>query len=102
MKHFLLLYEYVADFKDKRAPLRAPHLALAKAAAARGELELGGALTEEPLGVLLFRAQTSAVAEDFARADPYVTGNYAAAPIVTSWRVREWMTVVGAGAANPV
>lgn len=102
MKHFILIYDYVEDFRDKRAPLRAAHLALAKAAAARGEMELGGALVDEPTGLLLFKAETSAVAEDFARADPYVTGADGAPAIVKAWRVREWMTVVGAYAAQPV
>lgn len=102
MKHFLLIYEYVDDFRDKRAPLRSAHLALAQDAAARGDLDLGGALVEEPLGVLVFRSDSAAVAEAFAQADPYVTGMDGAPAIVTRWRVREWMTVVGRYAAHPV
>jgi hypothetical protein len=102
MKHFILIYEYVPDFRDKRGPLRAAHLAHAKAAVARGAMELGGALMEEPTGLLLFKAETANVAEEFARVDPYVTGADGAPPIVTHWRVREWMTVVGAAAAQPI
>lgn len=102
MKHFLLVYDYVADFKDKRAPLRAAHLALAKAAVARGDLELGGALVEDPMGLLLFKAESPEVAEAFALADPYVSGADGAPAIVTSWRVREWTTVIGVNAVQPV
>jgi uncharacterized protein YciI len=92
MKHFLLLYDYPADFKDRRAPYRAAHLALANASAGRDELQLGGAFGDDPpAGALLFKGETAAVAEAFAVADPYVQNG-----VVSSWRVREWVTVVGA------
>ena len=48
-------------------------------------------------GVLFFSAPSRAVVEEFARTDPYVTGG-----LVTQWVAREWTTVVGAGAANPL
>jgi uncharacterized protein len=93
--HYLLFYEVVADYVERRAPLRAAHLALARAAHARGELILGGALADPTDGaVLLFRADSPAAAEAFARADPYVREG-----LVTAWRVRAWATVVGDGAA---
>jgi hypothetical protein len=47
--------------------------------------------------VLLFKGQTPAVAESFAKADPYVTNG-----LVTTWRVREWTTVVGKDAEVPL
>ena len=89
--HYLLLYDYVPDVLDRRPPLRAEHLALARAAVARGELVLGGALADPVDGaVLLFRGDSPAAAEAFAAADPYVRQG-----LVTRWRVREWTTVVG-------
>lgn len=92
MKHFLLLYDFHPDFMTLRAPHRAAHLAHARAAAARGELVLGGALDANgpPMGVLLFKAESAAAPEAFAAADPYVTHG-----VARSWRVREWTTVVG-------
>ena len=42
--HYLLIYEVVPDYVERRAPLRAAHLAHAWASADRGELVLGGAL----------------------------------------------------------
>lgn len=95
MKHFLLIYNYAPDYLEKRAALRPAHLELARASVARGELQLGGAVPQDdpPFGLLLFKAETAAVAEDFARADPYTSQG-----VVTSWRVREWITVVGEGA----
>lgn len=89
--HYLLIYDVVEDYVERRAPLRAEHIALARAAEARGELVLGGALANPPDGaVLLFRGDSAAAAERFAAEDPYV-----ASGLVTRWRVREWTTVVG-------
>jgi uncharacterized protein YciI len=89
--HYLLIYDVVDDYVERRAPLRAEHIALARAAEARGELILGGALANPPDGaILLFRGDSPAAAEAFAHADPYVKNG-----LVTRWRVREWTTVIG-------
>ena len=89
--HYLLIYDVVADYVERRAPLRAEHIALARAAEARGELVLGGALANPPDGaLLLFRGDSPAAAEAFAAVDPYVKNG-----LVSRWRVREWTTVVG-------
>ena len=91
MKHFLLFYGTAADYLERRPLYRAAHLAYAQAAVERGELILGGALADPPdRAVLLFRADSDAVAQTFAEGDPYV-----ASGLVTAWQVREWMTVVG-------
>ena len=96
--HYLLFYDVVDDYVNRRTPFRGAHIALARAAAARGELVLGGALANPPDGsVLLFRGSSPEVAESFAKNDPYVTGG-----LVTKWRVREWTTVVGPGAEVPL
>lgn len=98
MKHFLLMYDVVPEYPELRVPLRAAHLALARAAESRGELVLGGALANPVDGaILLFLGETPEVAERFAAADPYVQNG-----LVRSWRVREWTTVVGAAAASPI
>jgi uncharacterized protein YciI len=83
---------------ERRGPFRAEHLARAWQAQERGELILGGALTD-PLdqGVLLFQGDSPAIAEQFAAADPYVRNG-----LVKSWRVRQWTTVVGETAASPI
>jgi uncharacterized protein YciI len=47
--------------------------------------------------VLLFTGDSPVVAENFAKADPYVTQG-----LVRTWRVREWTTVAGATASTPV
>jgi uncharacterized protein YciI len=94
----LLIYDLVDDYVERRAPLRAAHVAIARAAEERGELILGGALANPPdMAVLLFRGDSPRAAEAFAGADPYVLNG-----LVKQWRVREWTTVVGRGAEVPL
>jgi uncharacterized protein YciI len=71
--HFLLFYEVTADYVERRAQYRNDHLLLAWQSAARGELLLGGALSDPVDGaVLLFKADSAAIVEGFAKNDPYV------------------------------
>ncbi|MFZ5623345.1 MAG: YciI-like protein [Gemmatimonadota bacterium] len=96
--HYLLFYDVVEDYAERRNPLRQAHLDYANQAVARGELVLGGALANPVDGaVLLFRGTSPAVAESFAAADPYVLHG-----LVRSWRVREWTTVAGTDAEAPI
>jgi uncharacterized protein YciI len=96
--HYLLFYDYVPDYIERRKPLRADHLAYAWAAVERGELVLGGALADPPdSAALLFSVKSTDVIEAFIAADPYVVHG-----LVTGWRMRPWTTVVGKDAATPV
>ncbi|MGA2651708.1 MAG: YciI-like protein [Terracidiphilus sp.] len=96
--HYLLFYEAAEDYVARRAESRGAHLAIAWKACERGELLLGGALANPVDGaVLLFKGDSPKVAEEFARADPYVTSG-----LVKRWYVREWTTVAGEGAAAPI
>lgn len=89
--HYLLIYDAAPDYLERRAAFRLEHLSRARASAARGELVLGGAFADPVDGAaLLFRGDSPAAAEAFARADPYVLNG-----LVTAWRVRRWSTVVG-------
>ena len=95
MKHFLLTYTLAPDYLERRPEFRGAHLALARAAAERGELLLGGALAGAEEAMLLFAGEDAGAAEAFAEADPYVRNG-----LVVQWRVREWATVVGEAAAT--
>jgi hypothetical protein len=96
--HYLLFYDVVPEYAERRLPFRAAHLAHAWAAADRGELVLGGALADPIDGaVLLFRCDSPAVIEAFVAADPYVK-----AGLITRWQIRKWTTVVGEEANNPI
>jgi hypothetical protein len=89
--HYLLFYDVVDDYLERRAKFREQHLKYANQAHERGELIMAGALTDPVDGaVLVFRGESPAVAEGFAKADPYVTNG-----LIKSWRVRKWMTVIG-------
>ncbi len=98
MAHYLLFYDVGPDYVERRAAFRDEHLRKAWAASERGELVLGGILTD-PIdrAVLLFRAESPDLVEAFAKADPYVTNG-----LVQRWTVREWKTVAGVAAATPV
>jgi uncharacterized protein len=91
--YFLLLYEVVDRFTDRRAPYREAHLALARGANERGELLLAGAFAEPADGAaLVFKADDRSVAERFAASDPYVKEG-----LVKHWTVRKWTVVIGGG-----
>jgi uncharacterized protein YciI len=96
--HYLLFYEVSDDYLARRADFRSRHLAMAWSASDNGELVLAGALANPVDGaILLFKGDSPAVAEDFAKSDPYVLNG-----LVKRWYVREWNTVAGPWASNPV
>ena len=98
MSHFLLFYDFVPGYLERRGEFRSAHLKAAWEAVDRGELMLGGALADPAdSAVLLFQGDGPEVAGDFARSDPYVLNG-----LVTHWSVRAWTTVVGELAATPV
>jgi uncharacterized protein YciI len=96
--HYLLFYEFVDGILEKRGPYRAAHLEAAWKSHEKGELILAGALGNPVDGSMqLFKADSAAVVEEFAKTDPYVLNG-----LVKRWYVREWMTVVGEGSTNPI
>jgi uncharacterized protein len=98
MKHFLLFYEGAPDYLERRPQFRDAHLAYAWTAVERGDIIVAGALADPVDGaVLMLQGEDKSVAEDFARADPYVANG-----LVARWHVREWTTVVGELAVAPV
>jgi uncharacterized protein YciI len=95
--HYLLFYQFVPDYLERRPRHRPEHLKLAWEAQERGDLVLAGALSDPCDGaVLLFQGPGPEVAERFAAADPYVQHG-----LVTRWHVRAWTTVVGSAAIAP-
>ena len=91
MNYYALEYETVDDYANRRVPFREAHLRLLRDAQQRGELTMAGALGDPPNGALLiFRSETSRVAEQFAQTDPYVVNG-----LIINWRVRPWHVVAG-------
>ncbi len=90
--YFVLRYDSVVDdYVNRRAPFRSEHLRLLREAHARGEVVMAGAVGDEPDGaIIIFRAESPAVAEHFVSHDPYVTNG-----LILTWRVQPWNVVVG-------
>jgi uncharacterized protein len=87
MTHQVLIYSYVPDILERRAPHREEHLAKIAAAKEDGRLVMAGPIGDPPNGgLLVFNARDAA--EEFARADPYIE-----AGLVTEWRVEPWTLV---------
>ncbi len=98
MRYFLLFYEGVAAYAERRAPIRPAHLEHIREALERGDLIQAGAFADPVDGsVLLFRTSSAAVVEEFARQDPFVRHG-----VVERWWVREWTTIVGQEATTPL
>jgi uncharacterized protein len=96
--HYVLFYDVVDGYVEKRNEFREAHLKLATQAYERGELVLAGAFADPVDGALLvFRGESPEAAETFAKADPYVNHG-----LVKAWRVRKWTTVIGEGSSGIV
>ena len=73
MKHFILFYDYVEDYMERRGEFREEHANLAKASMQKDEFFLGGAYTDPADGAaLIFKAESKTVVEEFVKSDPYV------------------------------
>lgn len=91
MVYYILFYEVIDDYIDRRAPFRDQHLLLACASVEKGQLILGGAFDNPVDGAaLVFKADNKSVVENFAKNDPYVKNG-----LITDWKVREWTVVIG-------
>ncbi len=95
--HFILTYDVVDSYTEKRKPFRPAHFEYAQRAYDAGKLILAGALANPAdQAVFIFRGPTPDAAQAFAESDPYVLNG-----LVKAWRVREWTTVLGDGATLP-
>ncbi|RUO24034.1 hypothetical protein CWE09_12880 [Aliidiomarina minuta] len=96
--YYLLTYQVVADYLDRREQYRDEHLKLANDYVEQGFLLLAGAKGDPIDGAyLVFKADSAEVVEAFAAADPYVKNK-----LVTRWTVEPWHVVVGSCLENPV
>jgi uncharacterized protein YciI len=96
--HYILFYEYAPDYLERRGEFRDQHMALAEASIDLGDFFLGGAFANPADGAaIVFKGSSQKVAESFAKEDPYVING-----LVTSWSVREWTTVAGKDAEQPI
>ena len=96
MNYYILNYKLADNYLQDRGQYRAEHLGMAKEAAGKGELVLGGAL-DEPAdqAFLIFRSENDQTATAFAKNDPYVKNG-----LIKEWEVRKWNAVVGSRIEN--
>lgn len=88
--YYVLFYKTIDNYIEKRKPFREEHLKLANTARVNGTLIMAGALADPAdEALLVFKADSPQVAEDFAKNDPYVING-----LITEWRVRAWTVVV--------
>ena len=91
MKWYLLFYDVVPNYLERRGQYRDEHLKLAREAHERGELVLAGAYADPADGsALVWHVDDPTIVERFAKGDPYVQNG-----LVTRWRVRPWTVVIG-------
>lgn len=83
------MYTYVDDMLDKRGPFRLGHLDLLKNMSEEGDCLLAGAFVEPcDGGIVLFCSPEKA--QEFVDKDPYYMEG-----LVTSYKIRDYMAVVG-------
>ena len=88
--YYILFYQTIDDYIEKRKPYRDAHLAYATKAH-EGNLVLAGALADPAdSAVLIFKCEASSVVENFAKNDPYVKNG-----LIKEWKVRPWTVVIG-------
>jgi uncharacterized protein YciI len=88
--YWILIYETVDNYIEKRAPYREEHLRLVRRAYDHGSLIMAGALDEPADGALLvFKGDRADAAEQFPLNDPYVKHG-----LIKIWYVRPWKVVV--------
>jgi uncharacterized protein YciI len=88
--YLMLLYEYVPDVVERRAPHREEHLRLLRLLKDAGRVLMAGALGDPPTGAaLVFVTDDRADVEAFVAADPYVANG-----LVTNWRILPWRVAV--------
>lgn len=89
--YYILFYETVNNYLEKRAPFRQLHFEHLQKAQDAGALTMAGAFAHPADGaVLVFKGDSSKVAERFAETDPYVLNG-----LIAKWYVREWTVVFG-------
>ena len=96
MNYYILNYKLADNYLKDRGQYRAEHLEMAKEAAEKGELILGGAM-DDPAdeAILIFRGENDKAAKAFAENDPYLKNG-----LIKDWKVRKWNAVVGSRIDN--
>lgn len=83
---YVLMYKYVADIVERRAPHREAHLNRIEALRAGGRLIVAGPFGDPPAGAVIgFKGLTREEVEAWADTDPYVTAGLVVERSVEPW-----------------
>ncbi len=89
--YFILTYQTVNRFNDRKRRYRAEHLTLVKSYHAEGKLIMAGALLEpNDAALFIFRCESAEEVEVFVQLDSYVQKN-----LVMSYDIRPWSVAIG-------
>ena len=88
--YYILTYETIDDYVEKRKPFRQEHLDLLKRELDAKHVVLGGAL-EDPTdkAVVIWKVQDKKTIEEFVSKDPYVQQG-----LVSKYEIRSWNVVI--------
>lgn len=85
---YVLLYRYVADIQERRAPYREAHLQRIEALRAAGRLIVAGAFGDPPAGAVIgIRGLTREEVQAWADTDPYVAAGLVVERVVEPWKL---------------
>jgi uncharacterized protein YciI len=92
MNYYVLFYDVVDDYLERRSKYRKEHLGLVRELYDRGDLLLGGALADPAdRAIIVFRTENPDIIDDFVSRDPYVKNG-----LVVRWQIRPWTVAVSA------
>lgn len=88
--HYLLFYQTVEGFIEKRAAFRSAHLDLVKELVAKGQIIMGGAMADPAdEALIIFECEDESIPQHFVQHDPYVIN-----ALVKSWHIRPWNVAI--------
>mgnify|MGYP000029136317 CR=1 FL=1 len=87
--YFLLIYDLIDDYIDKRKPHRKAHFDHIMGFREKGEFIMGGAYQNEKQAALVFKTKNQEVVENFVKNDPYFLNG-----LVTEFAIEPWNVVI--------
>lgn len=88
--YFILIYETVDNYVEKRKPYRSEHLAMLTTHLDSNHIVLGGAVNDPPdKAYIIWNVDSKEIVEDFVKNDPYVKNG-----LVSKYEIRSWNVVI--------
>jgi len=88
--YYILTYETVEDYVERRTPFRNEHLNLLRVELEKKHVLLGGALNDPAdKAVIIWKVEDKKTIEDFVAKDPYVQNG-----LISKYEIRSWNVVI--------